>query len=115
MREAIRKLEANDFKHVNKNTADDFINLYLDSLKVFYRKDNFTSDKFLEDFRATNENRSYFLKFLKLLAESNKISFGKFLADTFKHIYNTLCDLHFFEPKANGCSDYSFDIFKLHV
>ena len=72
IREAVRKLEAHDFKHVNKNTADDFINLYLDSLKVFYRQDHFMPDKFLEYFRAMNENRSYFLKFLKLLLKARK-------------------------------------------
>ena len=115
MREAVRKLEAQDFKRVNKNTADDFINLYLDSLKGFYRQDNFMPDRFLDDFRAMNENRSYFLKFLELLATSDKIALGEFLAGAFEHIYNTLCDLHFFEPQANGCNVYSFDIFKLHV
>ena len=115
MREAVRKLEAHDFKRVNKNTADDFINLYLDSLKGFYRKDNFIPDRFLDDFRAMNENRSYFLKFLELLATSDKIALGEFLAGAFEHIYNTLCDLHFFEPQANDCNIYSFDIFKLHV
>lgn len=35
LKEAIKKLEAHDFKRVNKNTADDFINIYLDSLKFF--------------------------------------------------------------------------------
>lgn len=115
MREAIRRLEAHDFKRVNKNTATDFVNLYLDSVKGFYRRDNVKPDKFLDDFRAINENRSYFLKFIKLLYESNKIALGNFLAGAFEHIYNTLCNLHFFEPQANGCNVDSFDFFKLHV
>ncbi len=44
---------------VNKNTSDNFINIYLDSLKSFYRDDKFMPDKFLDDFRALNENRNY--------------------------------------------------------
>ena len=115
LRDAIKKLEAHDCKRVNKNTAEDFINIYLDSLKGFYREDKFMPDKFLDDFRAINENRSYFLKFLKLLAECDKVALGKFLAGAFERIYNTLSHLHFFMPQANGCYDSSFDIFKLHV
>lgn len=80
IKEAIRKLRVNDFSRVNKNTADDFVNLYLDPIKGFYRKDDFMADKFLDDFRAMKENRSYFLECLKLLAESNKIALGEFLA-----------------------------------
>ncbi|MBQ3456576.1 MAG: toll/interleukin-1 receptor domain-containing protein [Synergistaceae bacterium] len=115
LKEAIRKLKANDFRRVNKNTANDFVNLYLDSLKGFYRKDKFMLDTFLDDFRAMKENRNYFLKFIKLLAESNKIALGDFLAEAFERIYNTLCHLHFFTPQAGSCYDTSFYIFKLHV
>lgn len=79
LKDAIRKLEAHDFRRVNKNNADDFVNTYLDSLKGFYREDKFMPDKFLDDFRALKENRNYFLKFIKLLAESNKIALGDFL------------------------------------
>ena len=115
LKEAIRKLEAHDFRRVNKNTADDFINTYLDSLKGFYREDKFMPDSFLDDFRALKENMNYLLKFIKVLAESNKIALGDFLAGAFEHIHNTLCNLHFFAPQAASYYDASFDIFKLHV
>ncbi len=93
LKDAIRKLEAHDFRRVNKNTAD----------------------KFLDDFRAIKENRNCFLKFIKILAESNKLALGEFLAGAFEHIYNTLCDINFFAPQACSCYDANFNIFKLHI
>ena len=115
LKDAIRKLEAHDFRRVNKNTADNFIDAYLDSLKGFYRDEKFIPDKFLDDFRATKENRNYFLKFIQILAESNQFALGDFLAGAFEYIYNTLCNLHFFVPQAGSYYDTSFDIFKLHI
>ncbi len=61
------------------------------------------------------EHRSYFLNFIKLLAESKKIALGEFIARAFELIYNTLCDLNFFVPQASSCITSSFDIFKLHI
>ena len=51
-------LKAHDFSNVNKNTADDFINQYLDSLKIFYKKDEFLPEKLLDDFRTMKERRN---------------------------------------------------------
>lgn len=115
LKDALRKLESNNFGRINEVTARNFINLYLDSLKGFYRQDSSDPNKFLDDFRSMKEQRNYFLAFLKLISESKKFDIGEFFSEVFENIHNTLSDLHFFMPNSNSCNTNSFDIFRLHV
>ena len=115
IKDEIRKLSSNNFKRLNSVTAENFITTYLDSLKGFYREENFELNEFLADFRVMKEHRNYFMAFINLVAESDKIKLGEFIAKIFEQIYNTLSDLHFFAPQANCCRNASFDIFKLHI
>ena len=111
LKKAVQKLKTN----INDVTAKDFINIYSDSLKGFYKRDCQDINIFLENFRTMKEHRDYFLQFLKTISESQRIDLGAFLARAFEDLYNTLYNLRSFEPHQNGCTINDFDIFKIHI
>lgn len=114
LKEAEKKVATAQLGNFKVTVAQDFIDVYLDSLKVFYKKEYSNNQEYLDDFMEMKEYRDIFLDYLKKLT-GNISDLGEFLADTFEKMYNTLYSIETFVPGASSCSYEQFDIFRLHI
>lgn len=113
VKEAERRVSSKDLGGLKSVAAQDFIDVYLESMKGFYKR-KFNSEEYLNDFRVLKEYRDVFLDYIKRVAGTME-HFGEFMADTFEKMYNTLYNVQTFVPGACSCGYDEFDIFKLHI
>lgn len=113
VREAVRRVENADIGRLRTVEAQDFIEVYIEAMKQFFRKDYPEDQVYLDDFKAMKEYRDVFLDYLKTF--SGRDDFGSFMADAFEKLYNALCDIHTFVPNVVSWNNDQFDIFRLHI
>ena len=113
VKEVRRKIERISSGRLQKVAVQEFIDVYMDSLKCFYKKE-FTKEEYLKDFEEMKEFRDVFLDYIKYVSQTTE-HFGEFMADTFEKMYNTLYNAEFYEPEAEQISYSSFDIFRVHI
>lgn len=98
---------------LNPVTERDFIDVYLEALKSFYRP-QVTAEEYMRDFGAMKEYRDAFLDYVKRISTTTE-HIGTFLADAFEKMYNTLNNAETFSSEINGGGRRSFDIFCVHL
>lgn len=98
---------------LNPVTERDFIDVYLEALKSFYRP-QVTAEEYMRDFGAMKEYRDAFLDYVKRISTTTE-HVGTFLADAFEKMYNTLNNAETFSSEINGGGRRSFDIFCVHL
>lgn len=113
VKEAVKRVGNAQGWKLQNVAAQDFIGIYIESLKQFFKKSYAKPQAYLDDFTAMKEYRNAFLDYLKVF--SAREHFGSFMADTFEKLYNALYDIKTFDPNAHECGEDEFDIFRLHV
>lgn len=113
VREAEKRVTSMNAGQLKLVAAQNFIDVYLDSLKCFYKKE-FSTEEYLNDFCSMKEYRDVFLDYVKRISLTTE-HFGEFMADTFEKMYNTLYNVQTFIPGALACGYDEFDIFRLHI
>lgn len=113
VKEARQKIERINPGQLQKVAAQEFVDVYMDSLKCFYKK-KFTNEEYLKDFEEMKEFRDVFLDYIKQISQTTE-HFGEFMADTFEKMYNTLYNAEFYEPGTSQSGYNSFDIFRVHI
>ena len=98
---------------LNPVTERDFIDVYLEALKSFYRP-QVTAEEYMRDFGAMKEYRDAFLDYVKRISTTTE-HIGTFLADAFEKMYNTINNAETFSSEINGGGRRSFDIFCVHL
>lgn len=97
----------------NGTSLEDFIELYIEEIKHFYKGSYSTPEEFLDDFRDTREYRNAFLDFIKNVYKGE--NFGSKLAAAFEKLYNSLYNIKAFKEDGNHCGYDEFEIFRLHI
>lgn len=113
VKEAKKKVEALGPEQLRLVAAQDFIDVYLNALKKFYKR-NIDTAEYLNYFRETKDYRDVFLDYIKSISTTIE-HLGEFMADTFEKMYNTLYNVETFEPNACSCGCDDFDLFRVHV
>jgi len=113
VKEAARKVDSAKIGKIKNAAAQEFIDIYIDSMKQFHKKSYEDYQEYLDDFSAMKEYRDAFLDYLKYF--SVRDDFGSYMADTFEKLYNALFNAKTFNPEAMSCSTEEFDIFRLHI
>ena len=113
VKEAKKKVEALGPEQLRLVAAQDFIDVYLNALKKFYKR-NIDTAEYLNYFRETKDYRDVFLDYIKSISTTTE-HLGEFMADTFEKMYNTLYNVETFEPNACSCGYDDFDLFRVHV
>lgn len=113
VKEAKKKVEALGPEQLRMAAAQDFIDVYLDALKQFYKK-NIDSEEYLNRFKAMKDYRDVFLDYVKSISTTTE-HLGEFMADTFEKMYNTLYNVETFEPTACSSGYDDFDLFRVHM
>ena len=90
----------------------DFIDLYIESVKKFYVKE-FDKDTYLSNFMEMKDYRDVFLDHLRTIFYLD--NFGNIVGDDFEYLYNMLYNIRTYEPEANSCNNRSFDIYCVHI
>ena len=98
VKEAKKKVEALGPEQLRLVAAQDFIDVYLNALKKFYKR-NIDTAEYLNYFRETKDYRDVFLDYIKSISTTTE-HLGEFMADTFEKMYNTLYNVETFEPNA---------------
>lgn len=113
VKEAVRKVDSAKIGKLKNAVAQEFIDIYIDSMKQFHKKSYEDYQEYLDDFSSMKEYRDAFLDYLKIF--SVRDDFGSYMADTFEKLYNTLFNAKTFNPETVSCGNEEFDIFRLHI
>lgn len=113
VKKAEENVNRNSIESLKRVSAKEFIETYLDSIRIFYKK-TLDNDEYLRDFQLLLEYRNIFLDYVRKIS-MNTDHFGELMADTFEKMYNTLYNVQTFEPGSYSCSLDSMDIFKVHI
>lgn len=113
VKEAVKRVEYATIGKLKNAAAQDFLDIYIEVMKQFYKKGYSEPQIYIDDFMAMKEYRDVFLDYLKVF--SGREHFGAFMADTFEKLYNALYNAKTYNPDAHSCGEEEFDIFRLHV
>ncbi len=103
-------LDANNFKGTD---IGEFVDQYIELIKVFYREEYKDPSVYLSDFRDTLKYRNVFLDYIRTISKMD--NFGRNMADIFERIYNRLFNLSEIKENCYSCNYDEFDIFRLHI
>ncbi|MBO6297611.1 MAG: TIR domain-containing protein [Lachnospiraceae bacterium] len=112
VKNAVKKITVAELGRMKVLAVRDFVDIYIEAMKQFYVK-NIDAQTYLTNFGAIKQYRDVFLDHLK--AFSSIEHFGSTMADEFERIYNTLYDVHTFDPESFSCGYNEFDLFRIHI